>query len=419
MNSSRTASVLLRGLALGLALVAVVGRDSSAKVAMVQAPPVILVPNLVSYWAADTDTGTTANDSAGSNPGTYSPVANPATTSASILSPVPTGNTRSFNLVSASNQFINVPDSASLTLGGAFTLAAWVRRTSTTGNQMGIIEKYDDSPAIANGYSLRLQNNADAWISFSIRNGTTSKGISTAGSQPSRGVPVNTWAHVAGVYNPTTTPHMAIYKDATKDPTDSASAGQEPVLPPTDGANVLQIGKDYGANAFNGNIDEVRIYNRALTQPELQILHDGQPATGTLFVSPGPGMNQLTWSAPPGAPAGITYSILSGPATGNYTSVVNGITTTAYDDLAAAPGVPTFYVVVAVTVMASPYSNEVSGIPGPAGPPPPPPPPRTSQVGGEENPCGCGSTSAPGGWTLLLGLVLLLGALIPTLTRRI
>jgi hypothetical protein len=208
---------------------------------------------------------------------------------------------------------------------------------------------------------------------------------------------------------------MAIYKDAVKDPTDSVTGGQEPVLPPTDGAQQLQIGKDYGANAFNGNIDEVRIYNRALTQPELQILHDGQPPTGTLFVTPGPGMNQLTWTAPPGAPAGITYSVLSGPTTGNYTNVVNGINTTSYDDLSAPPGVPTFYVVVAVTVMASPYSNEVSGIPGPAGPPPPPPPPRTSQVGGEDNQCGCGTTFAPGVWPLLLGAGLLLAV---ALTRR-
>jgi hypothetical protein len=411
MNTSKAVSLAIRGLALGLALMAVVGRDSSAKGMALQAPPVVVVPNLVAHWEVDTDTPPTANDStANFNTGTYSPGGSPATTSSSIFAPVPAGNTRSFQFSQAQNQFIAVADSPSISLTGSFTLAAWIRPTVDSAVQEGIIEKYDDTPAIGNGYSFRLSNAEH--LSFSVYSGTTQYSIT---SSP-RTVPLNAWTHVAGVYD-MAAQTMVMYKsdnDASDmgapDPTQLSS-----VPAPTNGSQQLQIGKDYGANAFNGNMDGVRIYNRALTQAEIIILRDGQPAPGTLFIAAGPGMNQLTWTAPAGAPAGITYSVLSGPSTGNYTTVVNGINTTTYDDTSAAPGVPTFYAVVAVTVMASPRTNEVSGIPGPAGPPPPPPPPRTSKVGGEDNPCGCGSTSLPGGWTALFGLALLVGL---TLARK-
>lgn len=46
--------------------------------------------------------------------------------------------------------------------------------------------------------------------------------------------------------------------------------------------------------------------------------------------------------------------------------------------------------------------------PPPPGPPPPPPAPRTSKVGGEDNPCGCGTTSPVFGSGLLIAAALAL-----------
>jgi acid phosphatase type 7 len=54
--------------------------------------------------------------------------------------------------------------------------------------------------------------------------------------------------------------------------------------------------------------------------------------------------------------------------------------------------------------------------PPPPGPPPPPPAPRTSKVGGEDNPCGCGTASTPAGAGLLVALaaaILILAARRP------
>lgn len=392
----RVPSFLLRAVGVALALVWFVPRDSAARVAF-QASPAIPVPNLVGYWAVDgpvPDTGTTAVDNSGatSNNGTYV-----GATSVAAAPPVPSGNLRSFNFSQASRQYISVPDSPSLSLTGSFTLAAWIRPTLNSSVQEGIIEKYDDTPAIANGYSFRLD--AGENLNFAINPASGGPfGISTA----PRAVPLNVWTHVAGVYS-TSGGTLTNYVNAAADP--STASG---IAAPTDGSNPLQIGKDYGGNAFNGNIDEVRIYNRALSAAEVGILKDGQPAPTGLVATGALNQVDLAWTA---AANGPTYSVLRGPSSGVYTTVFNGISGTTYSDTTVTGGTPYYYTVVAVTVMASAPSNEQSAT-ATAGPPPPPPPPRTQKIGTEGHGlCGL-STAQPGGLPVGV-LIALLAASLP------
>ena len=414
MNTPRAASLLIRVAAISLATVGMVGRDTSAKVPrMMQAPLSIPVPNMRAYWAVDGDTGGMATDRSGNgNHGTYN-----GATIGTIVQPVPAGNASSFQFVQASNQYISVPDSPSISVTGSFTLAAWVRTTLDSTLQQGIIEKYD---APSNGYSLRIGGNEH--FGFSVWNGSTQKNITTAGTAvPFRGADINQWNHVAGVYQQGVVPNMQIFKNGTPDATTSANAGQEPVLPPTDGTSNLQIGKDYGSNAFQGNIDEVRIYNRALNATEIGILMNGQPAPTGLVATGGNSQVGLSWTAPVGSAVPPTYAVIRGTSTGVYTTLVtSGLTGTTYSDPTVTPGIPYFYAVVAVTVMASANSNEgvatANNTPPP--PPPPPPAPRTSKVGGEDNPCGCGTASPASGGLAALGLLVVLMTMAPGLFRR-
>jgi hypothetical protein len=284
--------------------------------------------------------------------------------------------------------------------------------------QEGIIEKYDQAP-LGNGYSLRLDS--AEFFSFSVYSGTTQKGISTTGSAtPFRGADLNTWNHVAGVYNPTGAPQMLIYKNGNRDATTSANAGQEPVAAPTDGSEALQIGKDYGANAFNGNIDEVRIYSRALNDAEVGVLNTMvQPAAGTLSGGGLGGQAILNWGAASNAGSvNIVYNVLRGTSPGVYDTVINVGNVTTYTDTPPASGTY-YYNVVAISVIPSAYQTEVSATVTTAPPPPPPPPPapRTSKVGNENDPCGCGSTVPPGSAGLLGALVMAAVLLLPRRTR--
>lgn len=405
MNTKRAFSLILRVGALSGTLLALVSHDPSARAsAPAQGAPVIPVPNLTAYWTLDESGGTTATDATGNgHDGTH--LNTPTISAAGDVAPIPAGNARSliFN-AAAGQQHVSVSDAPALRISGPITVAAWVKPTADTPSfQKGVIEKWTWGSDI-NGYLLRLSwsGNGNNVPVFAIGNGTTQ--VSAAGPpQLVNGV----WAHVAGVYDGT---NLMIYVNGGSPLDTVPNGGPGAIVPTAANTDPLHVGKDYGANAFTGNIDEARVYNRALTTAEVQILHDGQPAPTGLAASGIAGGNRLTWTAPAGAPASITYSVLSGPSAGNYTTVVNGITATTYDDLAATPGVPTFYAVVAVTVMTSTPSSEVSSTPGPAGPPPPPPAPRTSKVGGEENPCGCGSIPPWSGWGAGLGFLLFLAA---------
>ncbi len=70
---------------------------------------------------------------------------------------------------------------------------------------------------------------------------------------------INVWKHLAGVYNGT---HFLIYVNGTLRGTQAFS----PLAP---SANSLEIGKILGYSWLNGTIDEVRLYNRALSPDEI------------------------------------------------------------------------------------------------------------------------------------------------------
>ncbi|MBI3857464.1 MAG: LamG domain-containing protein [Planctomycetes bacterium] len=366
--------------------------------------PVVPVPNMVAYWPLDAAVASVTSDLSGNaNNGTLQPG---ALIDAVNKAAVPPGNPASLAITGASNQIVIVPDSASLSFTGSFTLAAWIRPTAAPGGtQRGIIEKWDWSGTYAqNGYMMRLD--ASNYLSFAVCGATGNIGISTA---PRTVSSAGGWTHVAGTYD-STSGNMIMYVGGAADPTTGNAAGASPA----NGISELHLGGDYGSNRFAGNIDEARIYTRALTQPEIMILINGQPAPTGLVAAGQPGQINLTWTAAAGA---TTYSLLRGTASGTYTTVVNGIAGTTYNDTTATPGTPYFYVVVAVSVMTSNPSNQSSATAAPAGPPPPPPPPRTQQVGNGKGMCGCSTvTPAAMPWGTLGAL--LAAAMFLALPRR-
>jgi len=413
MNTTRAFSRVLRLAAVSGALAALIGQNppaGSAAPAFFQSTPFIAVPNLAAYWNLDETTGTTSNDLSGNNnTGTF--WNNPTISNPGDVSPVPVGNQRSliFN-ATGSTMRVNVNDSASLRISGPMTVSAWVKPSAYTPSyQKGVIEKWTDGATDIDGYMFRLgwSANGNNVPTFTLGNGTTRLGVA--------GPPelVNgTWTHVAGVYDGT---DMLMYVNGTLVGT-TANAGA--VVPTAANTRELHLGSDYGTEVFTGNIDDARIYNRGLTAVEVGILKDGQLAPTGVTAAPIPNGNRISWTAPAVPATGISYAILFGASPGNYTGVINvagGATT--YDDLAAPPGVATYYTVVAVTVMTSPNSTEVSSTPGPAGPPPPPPPPRTEKVGNRHM-CGCDTVSSTSGLGGLLGAVLMATALGTASRRR-
>lgn len=151
-----------------------------------------------------------------------------------------------------STSYIQVNESPSLELAGPMTISAWVN-PSAEGSLNCIVDK--DYGFI--GYNLYLQNGG-VQMRISSTQGTA---VAVGGS-----VPLNTWSHVAGVF---TGSQILVYLNGSV-------VGQVPA--PAGLSNCsknLYMGM-WGAPGsgrfFQGQIDNVRIYNRPLYQAEVQAL---------------------------------------------------------------------------------------------------------------------------------------------------
>src|SRR2546430_11815150 len=98
------------------------------------------------------------------------------------------------------------------------------------------------------------------------------------------GLGLNTWTHLAATFDGAT---VRLYVNGAE----AVSQAQTAALTPT--AGTLQIGADsYTGENFAGRIDEVRIYNRALTAAEIQAdmnKRGGGPPPADTTPPPGPG----------------------------------------------------------------------------------------------------------------------------------
>jgi Concanavalin A-like lectin/glucanases superfamily len=199
-------------------------------------------PGLVGAWGFNEGTGTTAADASGhGNQGTL--------TSTTWSTQGRFGNALSFN---GSSSLVRVADSASLDLSSAMTLSAWIRPTVNQSGWRTILQRQTDA------YFLNASNDSGA---LRPAGGGTFGGNTSFVSGPTAN-PVNAWTHVALTYDGTT---KRLFVNGTQ----VASAATTGTIEATD--NPLWIGGNnpYG-EYFNGLIDEVRVYNRALTQTDIQ-----------------------------------------------------------------------------------------------------------------------------------------------------
>jgi hypothetical protein len=402
MHQHRAISFSLRVAAVGL-FMALVGSDTSARALPSPPPPVVAaVPNLMAYWPFDeTVLGTAQDFSGNANDGIH---LNGPTISTS-LPPMTyhAANQRSLDFVQTSSQSVSVSSSPTLALTGSFTIAAWIYPKAGSTTQRGIVTKWDAGTGTG-GYDMRLE----ATRYFALGTLDATPGITSVSTAP-RPVSEGVWSHVAATYN-SSGGVIKMYVNGVED----ATVGNG-IPAPSASVAALLIGEAQGAHFFHGNIDEVRIYNRVLEPTEVDLLRTGQEAPSGLAAAGQPGQIDLTWSAPvSGAPA--SYSVLRGTTAGVYDTVFNNVLTTSTSDKSVIPGTTYHYVVVAVSVLASDYSNSSSAAASTPTTPLPSGPPRTKKLG-ERHMCGW-STVSPSSWPGLLGLALMAAALGNPLLRR-
>ena len=160
------------------------------------------------------------------------------------------GNALSFDGV---NDSVAVADAAALDLTSGMTIEAWVYPTALSGWRTVVLKEATNGLA----YSLYANGNTPMRPAGYVNRG--SGDVAVTGTSA---LPLNTWSHLAVTYGGG---NFRLYVNGTQ----VGALALTGNIRTTTGA--LRIGGNSVWNEwFAGRLDEVRIYNRALTQSEIQ-----------------------------------------------------------------------------------------------------------------------------------------------------
>jgi len=168
------------------------------------------------------------------------------------------------NFVNSSSQYIYLNNSTNydLTSSSQMTVSAWVKTpTSIINNFLGIVKRGNPYAQDASDqYALRSANNM---FQFSLGNGSSYVSIN------SPTINVDSWYHLIGVVDSN---KAYLYMNGKLVGEQSRPSGSTPV------SNFTAIGAmNSNQKYWDGNIDEVRIYNRALSPDEVKKLYEYAP----------------------------------------------------------------------------------------------------------------------------------------------
>jgi hypothetical protein len=234
--------------------------------------------SLVGYWRLDSSVsgsgGTVKDYSGNSNDGT---TRNGVTAGAEGVF-----STNSFSF-DGSDDYVEVQDNSDLYISDQLTISFWAVQPNddewevVVGNGGGWsddgyhVMSHDSSQA--GGYRFEVQNT-----------GTGNKDV-----LDSNAVPNDEWHHITAVYTGT---ELKLYVDGSLDTSMSATVDSI-----GDSSANLGIGSglysSYGGTYFDGDIDEVRLYERALSAEEIEQLYlRGKPYHGNYTRTVNSGQNQ-------------------------------------------------------------------------------------------------------------------------------
>ena len=166
------------------------------------------------------------------------------------------GKALSFN---GSSSYVDLGNPALLQITGSMTWSAWVKAAANPPDDGQIVAKSND----LSGWQLKTSpDTGPHTFGVTVSGGTTAFAQRYSATVRS----LNTWYHVAGVYNAAART-LDIYVNGVRD--NGVLTGTIPASQINSAVNV-NIGRRSGGYYFNGIIDEMRIYNRALSQAEIQ-----------------------------------------------------------------------------------------------------------------------------------------------------
>ncbi len=216
---------------------------------------------LVGYWNLDETSGTTSADASGhGNDGTFGASTAAPTISAAVPS-VSFADAKSLSFAGASAQYVDMGTLPTVLQPSVVTLSAWYKATTISSGGGELISGSDrySLRVTATGVGVIKKTASATWVAL---NGTAATSLD------------GNWHHVAGVI---TGSGMTLYFDGVSIATNADTTAIYYTSPST-----FSIGRNPTNSGYNfyGNIDDVRVYNRALSVTEISALAIGnQPGT--------------------------------------------------------------------------------------------------------------------------------------------
>ena len=202
---------------------------------------------LVAWWKFDEGEGTIAYDSAGNNNGTIF--------GATWI----TGKLDGALSFDGSNDYVDMADTVQNFLETSYTVSAWIKTNTVSSDNA--ISAYRHSVEVYPLIFQLNQNNED--IYFSVRDNS----LNIAQAVYPDAITTNTWYHVAGVREDNT---VNVYVNGIGGIADLETIGAINSNNLKIGA--LQFGGNPPLNYFDGIIDDVKIFDIALSEEEIQEL---------------------------------------------------------------------------------------------------------------------------------------------------
>ncbi|HWO59865.1 MAG TPA: LamG domain-containing protein, partial [Umezawaea sp.] len=213
--------------------------SNEASATVSTAPPL----GLVAAYSFDQGSGTSLPDLSGN--GNNGTIANASWSTGGKY-----GSALSFN---GTNAIVNVPDSASLDLTSGMTLEAWVNPSALGTSWRTVLMKETSGDMVYDLYGNR---------NTTVPTTEVRVGGSAQSDNGTSALPLNTWVHLASTYDGNV---LRLYVNGTQ-------VSQLLVVGSiATSTGALRIGGNtIWPEWFAGLIDEVRIYNRALSTTEIQ-----------------------------------------------------------------------------------------------------------------------------------------------------
>jgi len=203
--------------------------------------------DIVSYWTMDSISGNILHDEANNNDGSM--YNNPSVVGGKI------GDALYFDGV---NDYVSVPDDSSLDITQAITLSAWFKPSTVNGVHT-ILGKNNENPWNTNSYTLFQSNK---WI-YCKMDDSSGKIL-----QPNSGLlNKDQWVHIVCVFDGASTAKLYVNGVLTKTAVNTNFGDIR-----TSNKNFI-LGQKGTNFLLNGALDEVRIYNKSLSDSEVKDLY--------------------------------------------------------------------------------------------------------------------------------------------------